>query len=1152
MKKFTLNIVLCIASFCSLFAAPPTVPASNIQFSAAYIEGDRFTFTFNKGNGGFRIIVVKQGSAVSSLPVNGTEYTANAAFGNAGTVFAPGDGYVVYKGSTAAATVSQTVTNLQPGTTYHVAIFEYNGSAVNTEYLTVGLNGNVTTKSAPTGQATITGFSAIAGNKLTVNWNVGNGERRLLIGRKGSPVNVTLQDFVDYAQSTAFGNGTVLNGDNYALYKGSGSSTTITNLEPNTVYHFALFEYNGNNAPVYLASAATASQLTNAGPTQASGTILFNNIEGNRLNISFAPGNGKHQLIIARQGQAPGFVPVNGQTYTANTAFQSGQEVAPGEYVMNTVNTDRFFTNLQPATTYYFRVYDFDVDAAGNTYYLTSAYSQNSTPTASAPTLQASNVRFENITGSSMTIKHDAGNSAYRLVVMKQGSPVDATPQDLIRYNGNQAFGSGTQITPGNYVMIGGQNSTSLPVSNLTPGLTYHVAVFGFNGNNYPVYATPAATASITIPNEPTTIATNWQTNTIQGNAFRIQWTGGDGGRRIVIARKNAAVTATPVDGVNYTASPVFGNGYEIAAEQFVVYNDVNRVVDIQGLEPGTTYHFAVFEYNSAAGNPDYLVSSFLSATGTTLSAPATQTSNLSASNIQDNQATINFSAGNGESRLFIMRAGSAVNVTPQDLVSYNAHTAFGTHQIGTGNYIVQKTGNGTAFTVTSLQPNTQYYVSAFEFNGSTAPVYLSPATSFNFTTTGSGITAPTVNANEASFSVTDGNKLTFNWNNGNGAKRMVVARQGSAVTFNPTNGVDYTANASFGSGSDLGSGQYVVYNGNAASNVTVTNLLPSTIYHFTVFEYNGTGVNTSYLIGGALTHNGSTSATPATGSNNVTATASNLSIAINWNSGSGNGRMVVMKEGSAVSSLPVDLSKYPANNVFGNGSQIGAGEYVVYAGNSNTVTVTGLNGNTTYHYAVFEYNGVDAPLYNTANVVSNSTLVPVTLPLTWLYFTAKEQDDNIILKWGTADELNSSHFIIERSIGSGFAAIGTMQAAGNGSNDYTYIDNTRLTGTVSYRIKQVDIDNLYTYSNQVVVKTIDQQAVLKLYPNPATESVRISLPQGMLQAAIKIYSIDGKLAKTKTVVNGELILLNDLPKGIYHVVINNTEKRLVEKLVIQ
>ncbi|MEI9809432.1 MAG: fibronectin type III domain-containing protein [Bacteroidota bacterium] len=120
----------------------------------------------------------------------------------------------------------------------------------------------------------------MAGNKRTINWSVGNGERRLILARKGAAVNATPQERTDYPHSTIFGSGNVINGDNYVVYKGQGTSATITSLEPNTTYHFAIFEYNGNNGPVYLIPGGTQSQLTNAGPTQASGNISFNGIEG--------------------------------------------------------------------------------------------------------------------------------------------------------------------------------------------------------------------------------------------------------------------------------------------------------------------------------------------------------------------------------------------------------------------------------------------------------------------------------------------------------------------------------------------------------------------------------------------------------------------------------------------------------------------------------------------------------------------------------------------------------------------------------------------------------------------------------------------------------------------------------------------------------
>ncbi|HNA02222.1 MAG TPA: hypothetical protein PLN49_15225, partial [Ferruginibacter sp.] len=58
-RKSIFSLVLLLSLFINLQAAPPTVPASGLTFPAANIDGNRFSMTFNKGNGAFRIIVVK-------------------------------------------------------------------------------------------------------------------------------------------------------------------------------------------------------------------------------------------------------------------------------------------------------------------------------------------------------------------------------------------------------------------------------------------------------------------------------------------------------------------------------------------------------------------------------------------------------------------------------------------------------------------------------------------------------------------------------------------------------------------------------------------------------------------------------------------------------------------------------------------------------------------------------------------------------------------------------------------------------------------------------------------------------------------------------------------------------------------------------------
>ncbi|MGB8192588.1 MAG: T9SS type A sorting domain-containing protein, partial [Chitinophagaceae bacterium] len=1111
------------------------------------VDGSSFTINFTKGNGASRIVVIKEGSAVTGVPVNGVEYTYNSNFATAGTEFTAGGEYVVYKGTGTSFTVSK----LNPSTTYYISIFEYNGSGATTQYLMLALTGSQATVSAPTIQASALNFTNVVGNSVTLNFTKGNGAKRLVLARKSAAVNAIPVDLKAYSYSPEFGDGNVINTDNYVVYASTGSQVIVTGLEPATAYHFSVFEYNGNSAPMYLRPGIVANITTNAGPTEASKSISFGDIEGNGVTMTFATGNGSNQLIIARKGAAVTAVPVNGVTYTANTVFGQGTEIAPGQFVLNTTLDSRTFTGMDPASVYHFRIYDYDVNAAGQTYYLTSAYVEKSQSTAVAPTTQASAILFQNVTGSSATLKFTQGNGSYRLSVIKEGSPVDAIPVDLIKYNTNGSYGLGAQITPGNYA-LSNANGNTVNIVNLTPGRTYHIAVFEFNGQDFPVYLKPAATASISLPAEPTQSSTSFFINSVEGNLFRANWTNGNGSRRVVIAKKGSAVTARPADGTTYTANANFGQGQQVATGEFVVYDGSFNNVGVENLEVGSTYHFAVFEYNASATGPDYLTSTFLAGNGATLSAPTTQTTSLAAGSIQATQATISFTKGNGVGRIFFMRENSPVSIQPQDLVSYNYHNIFGTAgtDAGSGNYVVNKTLGVTAFTVTNLTPSTVYHVAAFEYNGSTGIVYLRPAGTYSFTTAvGSGVIAPTIAASNALF-IADGNKLNVNWTNGNGSNRMVVVKQGSAVTFSPVNGTVYAANAAFGNGTDLGSGQYVVHNGILGQTV-ITNLQPGTTYHIAVFEYNGSGSNTRYLTSTYLNAAASTSAVPVTGSSNVNTLAGNQTISLNWTTGSGSGRLVVMKDGNAPSATPATLSVYPASSAFGNGAQLAAGEYVVYAGTNNNVLVTGLTPNKTYHFRIFEYNGNEAPVYNTANALGGNATTTAALPVKWVYFTARQNNKEVELEWATTNEQNAAYYIVERSANNiQFSAIDSLAARGNaGTNVYRVTDKTKPAGAAYYRIRQADVNHRYEYSKIVRVEGESKNG-FSIYPNLIQDACRVTLPNGIRQTNIQIYNMNGTRVKTVRVQDGQFISLSNLPSGTYSVVMQEGAERFGVKVV--
>ncbi|TDR24678.1 choice-of-anchor D domain-containing protein [Flavobacterium cheniae] len=103
------------------------------------------------------------------------------------------------------------------------------------------------------------------------------------------------------------------------------------------------------------------------------------------------------------------------------------------------------------------------------------------------------------------------------------------------------------------------------------------------------------------------------------------------------------------------------------------------------------------------------------------------------------------------------------------------------------------------------------------------------------------GCSAPTTQASVFTSSSIAETTATTGWTRGNGDNVLVVARLGGAVNADPVSGTTYTANAAFGSGTQIGTGNFVVYNGTGNS-VNLTALTAGTTYHFAVYEYNNTG----------------------------------------------------------------------------------------------------------------------------------------------------------------------------------------------------------------------------------------------------------------------------------------------------------------------
>lgn len=157
-------------------------------------------------------------------------------------------------------------------------------------------------------------------------------------------------------------------------------------------------------------------------------------------------------------------------------------------------------------------------------------------------------------------------------------------------------------------------------------------------------------------------------------------------------------------------------------------------------------------------------------------------------------------------------------------------------------------TGQMESITFDTLTPSSTYYIRVYHA--------ATGAGTGSFSICVFGVAVPTVQATAVTFNNTTNNSTTVSWTNGNGAKRLVVAKANASTLFTPVNFNGYTANSVFGSGNEIsiGSQNYVVYN-DTGSSVTVTGLAILSGYDFYVYEYNGSGSAETYLTPGATSN---------------------------------------------------------------------------------------------------------------------------------------------------------------------------------------------------------------------------------------------------------------------------------------------------------
>ncbi len=192
----------------------------------------------------------------------------------------------------------------------------------------------------------------------------------------------------------------------------------------------------------------------------------------------------------------------------------------------------------------------------------------------------------------------------------------------------------------------------------------------------------------------------------------------------------------------------------------------------------------------------------------------------------------------------------------------------------------------------------------------------------------------------------------------------------------------------------------------------------------------------------------------------------------------------------------------------------------------------------------------------DTTSIELQITLPPCApLPVTGMQLSGKRLVHDNVLNLTTLSELNTSHFILERSFDNKFFKnIATLKAAGTSDSKkvYSYLD-ADVSENSFYRFQQVDIDGKASISNTILIQSKDlTNNGLVISPNPVQNQFKIEFIEKVGFYKIKLFNTMGGLITNTTIdVNEDYMSLSidrkDLPKGIYLLRIENEENNQVE-----
>ena len=552
-------------------------------------------------------------------------------------------------------------------------------------------------------------------------------------------------------------------------------------------------------------------------PTTQANMITFSDIWSEGMKVGYTNGSGNSRLLVAKAGSAVDATPVDLSTYTANANFGSGSQLGTGNYVVGMGSGPISVTGLTVGTTYHFQVFEFNGSNGGQNYNVNTASGNPS----SASTLVFASQTITQTFSSNGTFNVPAGITKVKVEAWGGGG------------------GGGTAVAASLGGGGGGGGAYSMANLNVVPMSSPAVTV-GQGGTSGIGGGDSWFNTSVTMlakGGDPGLSTSSCCSNASGGQASfgigDIKFSGGNGGRGTTASGGKGGGGGASAgtsnngqngqNGVNVNGGPGGSPGIGTNSGGSGGYG-----ADMAGV--GVVYVGTIPGGGGGGGlGSSPLANGSSGANGKLIVTYTQPTSSITYDDADANVAvgqsliiTATFSEYIADAPIMKISLSGANTLAATNMTKVTSNVYSYTHTVTAG----------TGATTISLSSGT---------STSGNSVISSPVSGATFNILS---IEPTTQANTLSFTAST-TTCSVNYNNGNGTSRLLVAKAGSAVDADPVDGTAYTPNTVFGSGPQLGTGNFVVGAGSGA--ISVTGLTPGVTYHFRAYEFNGTGTITNY-----------------------------------------------------------------------------------------------------------------------------------------------------------------------------------------------------------------------------------------------------------------------------------------------------------------